>query len=128
MRALVIDDAAKAIVKRIVEFAELPQNWYLLSRGRPVASGIPGNDARYGCKLNSYKCVFSITNDGREIWRHLSISVPSANYPNPFAVYTIAELFGFQGWNGVTEDLPANWQVAVNTQEHCVVVICPYKP
>lgn len=130
MRALVIDDAAKETARRVVEFAIKPENWYRVDGGSGLNEGIviPGSDLRYGCKLNTFRCVFSITKSAQGTWRHLSISVPSEHYPNPFAVYTIAELFGFKGWNGITEDLPANWQVAVNPQEHCIVMICPYKP
>jgi hypothetical protein len=117
MRPLIIDDAAKAKVARVLEHAEANPYHF---RG-PV----PGDDPRFVAELNTYRAVFTLSHDPEgKVWRHLSISVPSKNYPNPVAVLTIAELFGFTGWDGRTIDqLPLDWILDVKTQEHCVVVM-----
>lgn len=116
MRALVIDDAVQARVREILEHSA--GNWY-----RPGKSeNPPGEDPRHVVMLNTYRCVFSYTDIHDCLWRHLSVSVPSKNYPNPFAIYTIAELFGFTGWDGTSEKPPADWLMDVNKIEHCVVV------
>ena len=116
MRPLVIDDTARARVAEVEAFAFA--NWY-----RPGQSeNAPGDDSRHVVELNTYRCVFSYTlaPDG-ELFRHLSISVPSKAYPNPFAVFTIAELFGFTGWDGKTLEAPDDWMIDLNKEEHCVV-------
>jgi hypothetical protein len=57
------------------------------------------------------------------VWRHLSISVPGKNYPNPFAAFTIAALFGFTGWDEKTiEPPPEGWEIHVQLHEHCIVM------
>jgi hypothetical protein len=131
MRALLIDDNAKAAVKKVVDYAAA-HPYYL-----PAAGIVPGDDPRYVAHLDTYRfvrggcvvqnvqrlcCVFTFTHVKREVWRHLTISVPSQNYPNPFAAYTVAELFGFTGWDGKSYDPPNGWQVAVNKDEHCIVL------
>lgn len=121
MRALLIDDAARAKVAEVEEFAF--KNWY-----RPGKSEtIPGDDERHLVMLNTYRCVFSYTLSPQDnLWRHLSISVPSEHYPNPFIVYTIAELFGFTGWNGQNvAPAPPGWRVAINETERCIVLAQP---
>jgi hypothetical protein len=50
------------------------------------------------------------------------MSVPSKDYPNPFAVWLVCELFGFTGWDGKSELPPSDWQAMVNKEEHCIVV------
>ena len=116
MRPLVIDETARARVHEVETFAFA--NWY-----RPGQSeNPPGDDSRHVVELNTYRCVFSYTlAPDDELWRHLSISVPSKNFPHPFAVFTIAELFGFTGWDGKTIEAPEDWMVATHKVEHCVV-------
>lgn len=108
----------------MLDFATDPKRWYRPGKD----SRVPGDDFRFVANLNSYRCVFTITEtpDGSAM-RHLSISVPSEDYPNPFAAYTIAELFGFAGWDGKTQDLPESWIARVNKEEHCIVLAQPYE-
>jgi hypothetical protein len=118
MRPLVIDQSAKAKVAEVEEFAF--SNWYYPGR----SENPPGDDPRHVLELNTYRCVFSYTMSPHgDLYRHLSVSVPSEKYPNPFAVFVIAELFGFTGWDGKTIDYPADWEAGVNKTEHCVVVV-----
>jgi len=126
MRALVMDDFAKAAVKRVVDFATLPENWY-----RPGQSTVvPGEDPRFVAHIrDGYRCVFTITKapDGFT-FRHLTISVDSDKYPHVAAACAIAEMFGFSGWDGKTIDrLPDSWMVNVDKAEHCVGLGQPYE-
>lgn len=125
LRALVIDDVAKERVRRLVEFAEEFGHWYRVDLGDRKP---PGDDPRYVIYLDTFRCVFTITKNHDGLWRHLSISVPSSKMPNPFAAYTIAELFGFKGWDGVSDKPGPDWLLAVHHPEHCVVLDCPYFP
>lgn len=126
MRVLVINDFTKQAVKRVLDYAERYEHWY-----RPgLARRPPGDDQKHVTQLDSYRCVFSITLDRGIAYRHLSISVPSADLPNPFTAFTIAQMFGFSGWDGKSMPnsvLPAGWQVAPNKAEHCVVIMQPYE-
>lgn len=110
MRALVMDDFAKAAVKRVVDFATLPENWYQPG----VSSFVPGDDSRFVAHLkHGFRCAFTITQfpDGL-VLRHLSISVDSEKYPHIAAAFSIAEMFGFTGWDGRTIDrVPESWLV-----------------
>jgi len=119
MRPLLIDDEARARVREVLSFAS--KNWYRLGRSEIV----PGDDPRHTVLLNTYRCVFSYTLDPHDnLWRHLSISVPSKDLPNPFAFYSIAELFDFTGWDGKSiEPPPEGWILGVNKQEHCITAV-----
>lgn len=125
MRALVIDDQARAKARRIREFAEQPENWYLVD-GSDRELKAPGNDPRYAACLSTYRCVFSITKTPDGLYRHLSISVPSSGLPNPYAAFMIAELFGFEGWDAKTVKPGPDWLIQANHAEHCIVLACPY--
>lgn len=116
MRALIIDEETRAKVSAVEEFAD--SNWYRPGRSETV----PGDDPRHTVMLNTYRCVFSYTAMRGALFRHLSVSVPSDKFPNPIAVYAIAELFGFTGWDGQSEEPPETWMLNVNKVEHCIVV------
>jgi len=113
MRALLIDDAAKASVKRVVDYAEAHP--HIL----PTDGIVPGDDPHYVAHLSTYRCVFTFT---RYVWRCLSISVPT-DYPHPIAAYTIAELFGFTGWDGKSEIPPDGWHFFVDKSKHFVALV-----
>jgi hypothetical protein len=116
MRPLVIDEETRAKVCAVEEFAY--SNWY-----RPGQSElVPGDDPRHTVLLNTYRCVFSYTKMRSELFRHLSVSVPSAKYPHPYAVWTIAELFGFTGWDGKSPGGAPDWLAQPNKEEHCITV------
>ena len=116
MRVLLIDDQVKAGVKKVVDYAQ-SHPFYL-----PAGGPVPGDNPNYVAHLMTYRCVFTFTQVKAQTWRHLSISVSSADYPNPFAAYTIAELFGFTGWDGKSQTPPRSWEIAVNKDEHCIVL------
>lgn len=113
---LTIDDGARAKVARVLAHAETHPY-------RPPYGTPPGDDDRFVARLNDFRAVFSFTYSGGVIWRHLSISVPGTKYPNPFAVYTIADMFGFTGWDQRTiEPPPAGWAMDMNAQERCIII------
>jgi len=66
--------------------------------------------------------VFTHTRVGHKVYRHLTVSVPSEKFPNPIAAYSIAEMFGFVGWDGTSYGMPDGWQGATNQEEHCIVL------
>jgi hypothetical protein len=112
MRALIIDEEARAKVAAVEAFADC--NWY-----RPgMSETVPGDDPRHTITLGTYRCVFSYTlmpNGG--LFRHLSVSVPSEKFP-----HQIADLFGFTGWDGHSSEPPASWMLGVNQEDHCIVL------
>src|ERR1041384_2538639 len=80
MRALVVDDEAKAKVQGVLDYALDPAHFY---RPRKDAR-VPGDDHHFVVHLNSYRCVFTITEDSAQrLWRHLTISIPSIDYSSP---------------------------------------------
>jgi hypothetical protein len=123
LRPLIIDETVKTRVREIVDFAA--SNHYYPGRSEVM----PGDDPRHTVYLLSYRCVFSFTVDPEgELFRHLTVSVPGKKYPNPFAFFIIAELFGFTGWDGQSLKPPSDWQVGPHQVDRCVVAIQPVKP
>jgi len=119
MRRLTIDDAAKAKAARIVSYA-MDHPYYSGRAGQPV----PGDNPNYTAKFDSYRAVFTFTHHGGEVYRHLSLSVPSSRYPHLAAAFTIATMFGFTGWDARTIDRPPEgWDIAVNEVDHCIVLV-----
>jgi hypothetical protein len=119
IRALVIDDAAKAKAARVLAHAEghhyFPERTMLL----------PGDDERFVARFNDYRAVFSYTHSDGAVWRHLSISVPArGKYPHMGAAFVIANLFGFTGWDRRTVDaLPEGWLANVNEDDNCIILL-----
>lgn len=126
MRLLAIDEGVEARVKEVRRFAGEKENWYRPFAGVDEKLRVPGDDERYVVHIeDGYRAVFSITEDpeGR-MWRQLSVSVPGGKYPHPVAVWTIAELFGFEGWDGRSEMPPKGWMFRKDdgAGERCIVV------
>ena len=121
VRPLVIDRTQKRAVRHLVAFAESAGNWYRPTRDEWV----PGDREEYCLHLNTYCCVYTHTVIGSTHYRHLSISVPSDNFPHPTAVYTIAHMFGFAGAK-MTDEIAVEpgeeWLLNVNKEEHCIVI------
>jgi hypothetical protein len=120
MRVLMLDSEAVDKVKKVLAFARA--NVYY-----PENARVPGDNPKYSCHLNSFRCVFTYTKDPEsgKLFRHLSISVPSKDYPSPEAVSVIAGLFEFRGSEEGVEDQVRNgkWILHVEHEEpHCVVL------
>jgi hypothetical protein len=126
MRVLIIDEKAKALVRGVLDFSLQEENWYEPG----ISPQAPGDNPRHLASLDTCRCVFSITraSDG-ELFRHLSVSVsPGRYYLNPFAFYTIAQEFGFTGWDGKNINPPKDWSIDVNRENNCAVAIQRYQP
>ncbi len=120
MRALVIDDAAKAAAQRVIAHAE--RHHYEPGRSKWV----PGDDDRFVARLGTFRCVFTFTRSRGRLYRHLSISIPGSKYPNPAAAFMLADLFGFTGWDENEPGCPGDgWGMAINQPDQCVVLVQP---
>lgn len=120
MRALIIDDVARADVVRVL--AHAAEHHY-----RPAPSARPpGDDDGLIANLGTYRCVFSFTHVDGIIWRHITISVPGKDYASPAAAFMIADLFGFTGYDEKSPSRPgSDWQAGVNEHDHCVAILQP---
>lgn len=121
MRVLEIDADAKEKCEQVMTYAR--QHVY-----DPSDNGIvPGDNPSFVCYLNTYRCVFTYTRspDTGKLYRHLSISVPSKDYPSVEAAAAIAGLFEFTGADqGVEARLrDGNWMMHLEEREpHCIVL------
>jgi hypothetical protein len=115
MRVLVIDSAARERIKQVIAHAE--KNHYYIESGV-----VPGDDERFVAQLESYRVVFTFTHAAGKVCRHLSISVPSSKYANPFAAFAIADLFGFTGYVDLSGKPGDDWMIDINKAEHCIVI------
>jgi hypothetical protein len=124
VRPLIIDDVAKARAAKLRAYAEQPEHHYT-----PYVDAVPGDQPEFQLQLNTYKCVFTITKSPRDgsLVRHLSISIPAAgSYANPVAVFAIADLLGFTGWDGA-DKAGKDWTVGMHETERCIVVAQSYE-
>lgn len=117
LRPLIIDAEAKAKAARVIAHAA----------AHPFHPGVgptPGDDPRFVAHLNTYRCVFTFTHAEGKVFRHLSVSIPSAGlFPHPAAILTIATLFGFTGWDERTIDhMPKDWMLDLNEVDGCAQV------
>lgn len=129
MRLLGITDDFKERCDALRRFAEDPANWYRYGQ----TSEVPGNNPNYVLETAfGYRAVFTITHapdHQPKPFRHLSISVSGDEYPNPTAVFTIAHYLGFTG-AVLQKDVavePGYWGIAVDENEHCIVVQQDYE-
>ena len=124
MRVLAIDETAHVKVAGVLDYALDRKHWY-----RPAKDArVPGDDPRFVTHLDTYRCVFTITETPAGPMRHLSISVPAKElYPNVIAAFTIAEMFGFTGWDGKTPMPPPSWAGRVDRDDHCIVLAQAYE-
>lgn len=123
MRMLQLSPENRLEAQRVVNYASKPEHYY-----SPPTDWCPGDQPEYTCRIDSFRCVFTITDDKEhgKILRHLSISIPNPNaQPNQFAVYTLATWFGFTGAQ-MQEDVAVapgkDWQVGLHETEHCIVL------
>jgi hypothetical protein len=137
VRALQLSDANRAEVKRVVDFAVRQPNWYIVPSPQKAylsngLKGTPGDHPQYTTILDSYRCVFTISAERGRLFRHLSISVPGDYYPNEVAAFSIAQLFGFTGWDlegflssGKVITPPPGWLILLDKQACAIVFAQP---
>lgn len=117
LRPLIIDATARERAARIVAHAEA--HHYIPGPGVPP----PGDDPNFAGMFDTFRVVFSITHSNVKLFRHISISVPGGKLPNPVAAYTLAELFGFTGWDGKTITAPDGWMIGLEeVPNKCVII------
>jgi hypothetical protein len=110
----------QALAKQLVEFASKPENFY-----RPPSDVVPGERLEYTCHIDSYRCVFTITEIGGARYRHLSISIRGPNLPAPVAAFTLAGWFGFTGAvleGGISAMPGTDWHVDINEEDNCIIL------
>lgn len=115
MRPLIIGDEEKARAAEILAYSEKPKNHYRV--GKPP----PGDNPHHVLKFQfGYRAVFSYTIDSNSrMMRHLTVSVPGGKYPNVPAVFMIADLFGFTGWDQQRIDTPPpDWFISMGDLAH----------
>lgn len=98
MRALIVDDKAKAELARIAAHADKHRITKRVLKATMRGEIAPAGEAPgYTCHLtDGFKVVFSLEEQGPTGWcRHLSVSVDGDAYPNVAAVDEIAGLLGF---------------------------------
>jgi len=99
LRPLVIGDAERAVIRRIIEHAE--RNIVSLERLQRMVAGHEapiGDSSDFVCVIPvGYRCVYSLEEQPMGICRHLSISVVGDGAaPNEAAVAMLATEFGFR--------------------------------
>jgi len=123
MKALIFDETNKQKVEKLLEFANRPENYYVIG----TTSFIPGDRPEYVAQINDYRCVFTMTKDEGLIYRHLSISVPvPGRLPHPIAAFTMATWFGFTGAimnKDVAMEPGKDWQIGLGGDKGCVVFL-----
>jgi hypothetical protein len=122
-RVLTINEKARARVREVLGFSLQEENWY--EPGRSPQS--PEDDPRHVVSFDTCRCVFSITRaPSGQRFRHLSVSVLGRYYLSPFAFYSIAQEFGFTGWDGQNINPPKDWSIDINREKGCAVAIQRY--
>jgi hypothetical protein len=116
LRLLLIGPPELDAIARVVAYANDPENRY---RPREPAAQTPGDNPSHVLHLGDFRIVYSLTEVKREVFRHLSVSVPNPEkLPAPAAVEVIMQHFGFVG--GL-----ANADVLAHPIEHCIIVAQP---
>jgi len=103
----------QARAKELSDFASRSENWYRW----PEVDWIPGDRPEYIMMAGTLRVVFSWTATRDGVFRHMTIS-NITNYPQPFAVWTMAHMLGFTGATpnaeGLVEGHPESWQISMN--------------
>jgi hypothetical protein len=124
MRVLTIVEEAKAKVREVLDFSLREEHW----RDPGTNPKSPGDSPRYVTSLENYRCVFSIirVRDG-ELFRHLSVSAQGTNYLTPISFYTIAQEFGFTGWDANNINPPKDWSIDLDQEKRCAGAMQRYE-
>lgn len=122
-RVLIIDEKARARVREVLGFSLREENWCEPAISPPL----PEDDPRHVASLDTCRCVFNITRTpGGQRFRHLWVSIFGGHYLTPFALYTIAQEFGFTGWDGKNINAPKDWSIDINRKKGRAVAIQPF--
>lgn len=121
MRPLFIGPEQRADIKRVLEFARLPENWFH-TVGQEYRGG-NREGLHYVCEIPiGFLCFFFFFTRQRIDFRYVSVSIGTpGRLPNRLHVGQIAMEFGFTGWTD--GEFPAHWFVDVDTEKGEVHVI-----
>jgi hypothetical protein len=121
LRPFVINDAVKKRIADIEAYAR--EHIYIPGETLPPGD-LPAQvlKTRFG-----YRAVFSYTRVHNGLYRDLSFSVGQpGKYPNEFVTYTLAQLFGFTGWDGATiVPPPESWMLAKDIHFEAIRIAQP---
>lgn len=113
-----IDNAARAKAMKVIAHA----NAHPFDPG--VDAWVPGDIPDFAEMFDAYRVVFTFSRVGNQLWRHMSVSAPGGLYPSLMAIFTLAELFGFTGWNQeAIKQMPEDWLAIVFDDPPHVVLI-----
>jgi hypothetical protein len=119
LRPFIVDDQLRSRIEAIKAYA----------RAHPYIPGetiVPGDLPGHVLTTEwGYRAVFSFTRTLQGIYRDLSFSVSKpGKYPNEFVTFTLAQLFGFTGWDGKTiSPPPVGWVLAKDPRWDAVRVV-----
>lgn len=126
MRVLTMTEELVASCDQLRAFVRQPENWYHVG----MVDWVPGNRPEFVLELSGgFRVVLSVTvvPQAPRPLLHMSMSVPGDRYPHPLAVWNMAHVLGFTGAT-MQDDLvigPGAWAIAVNEEDHCIVVQQP---
>jgi hypothetical protein len=124
---LPVPEETKARIRHVIEYATAECNHY--DRAKAQGRKFPKDDPAHIVQIFQYRCAFSISIDPNgKPWRHVSISVPEkGQFAAPIVALNIAQIFGFTGWDGVTEKPPQDWTGMVLKEENAVLLFQEFK-
>jgi hypothetical protein len=119
VRPFIVDDALKTRIAQIEAYAR--EHPYI-----PGETIVPGDLPGHVFKTPfGYRAVFSYTRTPQGLYRDFSFGVDEpGKYPNEFVTFTLAQLFGFTGWDGKTiSPPPVGWVLAKDPRWDAVRVV-----
>lgn len=125
LRVLIIDQADRDAIKKLIAYAE-SHTFSLkdLKAMKSLAVPPPGDDPNFRADIGEFRCVFTVEEQPIGMCRHLSVSV-QGEAPDPAAVLLFMEEFGFYSnlnnasgiWLESIPELDCPKKVAVNVIE-----------
>jgi len=101
MRLLIINDESRALIKKVIEYAE--SHIYSLDDLLDIKNkqlSVAGDEPEFSCEIpDGFRVVYTIENQPMGKVRHISISIKTDEpnkLPNPAAVEMIIAEFGFK--------------------------------
>jgi hypothetical protein len=115
-------------VRQVVEYAMAERNHYCIQPNGRSDKKHPSNNPNHVAQVHQYRNVFSITITNGQAWRHLEVSVTEkGQFAAPIVALTLAQIFGFTGWDGVTPKPPQHWGGMLDKENNCVHLFQEFK-
>ena len=125
MRVLIIGPDEKAAIAKVVAYAMEPSHFH------KIGGPIPGDNPAFVADIpDGFRGVFTLTQHGGKLFRHLTVSVTGGKFPSPEACVLIAKEYGFTASDDelsiekrIVQD---GWQTGPGHKgEHCIVLVQP---